>query len=115
MNSAENILFTPFKLGPITLRNRTIRAAVEKSGLSFPHQLLLNKEAVPDLRKLTDAINKEGAACSVQIGHCGNMTNSSVPGIRLRCYRSSCRSWLPHQPVSITLYQQKKRFFWRLT
>ena len=26
MNSAENILFTPFKLGPITLRNRTIRA-----------------------------------------------------------------------------------------
>jgi 2,4-dienoyl-CoA reductase-like NADH-dependent reductase (Old Yellow Enzyme family) len=118
MNSAENILFTPFKLGPITLRNRTIRAAafegmcpgnkvsedllnyhravaaggigmttvayaaVEKSGLSFPHQLLLNKEAVPDLRKLTDAIHKEGAACSVQIGHCGNMTSSSVTGVR---------------------------------
>jgi 2,4-dienoyl-CoA reductase-like NADH-dependent reductase (Old Yellow Enzyme family) len=118
MNSAENILFTPFKLGPITLRNRTIRAAafegmcpgnkvsedllnyhravaaggigmttvayaaIEKSALSFPHQLLLNKEAVPDLRKLTDTIHKEGAACSVQIGHCGNMTSSSVTGVR---------------------------------
>ena len=57
-------------------------AAVEKSGLSFPHQLLLNKEAIPGLRKLTDAIHKEGAACSVQIGHCGSMASSSVAGIR---------------------------------
>jgi len=114
----ENKLFTEFKLGPITLRNRTIRAAafegmcpgnrvsaelisyhravaaggigmttvayaaVERSGLSFPHQLLLDKEAIPDLRKLTDAVHKEGSACSIQIGHCGNMASTSVTGIR---------------------------------
>jgi 2,4-dienoyl-CoA reductase-like NADH-dependent reductase (Old Yellow Enzyme family) len=118
MNSTEDILFTPFKLGPVTLRNRTIRAAafegmcpgnkvsdelisyhsavaaggigmttvayaaVDRSGLSFPHQLWLNSEAVPDLRRLTDAVHKEGAACSIQIGHCGNMTSSSVTGAR---------------------------------
>ncbi|HDR68643.1 MAG TPA: NADH:flavin oxidoreductase [Bacteroidaceae bacterium] len=118
MNSTESKLFSPFKLGPVTLRNRTIRAAafegmcpgnkvsnelidyhravaaggigmttvayasVEQSGLSFPHQLLLNNESVPDLRKLTGAVHKEGAACSVQIGHCGNMAKASVAGGR---------------------------------
>ena len=118
MSLTENKLFTTFNLGPITLRNRTIRAAafegmcpgnrvsedlinyhrsvaaggigmttvayaaVERSGLSFSHQLLLNKESVPDLRKLTDAVHKEGAACSIQIGHCGNMASPSVTGSR---------------------------------
>jgi 2,4-dienoyl-CoA reductase-like NADH-dependent reductase (Old Yellow Enzyme family) len=118
MNSTEDILFTPFKLGPVTLRNRTIRAAAfegmcpgnkvseelinyhravaaggigmttvayaspDKSGLSFKHQLWLNEKAIPELRKLTDAVHKEGAACSVQIGHCGNMASSAVTGAR---------------------------------
>jgi 2,4-dienoyl-CoA reductase-like NADH-dependent reductase (Old Yellow Enzyme family) len=118
MNIAEDLLFTPFKLGPMTLRNRTVRAAafegmcpgnivsedlidyhravaaggiamtsvayaaVERSGLSFPHQLLLDEVAVPGLRKLTDAVHKEGAACSIQIGHCGNMAKRSVAGTR---------------------------------
>jgi 2,4-dienoyl-CoA reductase-like NADH-dependent reductase (Old Yellow Enzyme family) len=116
MNSAPKTLFTPFKLGPVTLRNRTIRAAafegmcpgnlpseelfryhhdvaaggigmttlayaaVEQSGLSFPHQLLLNLRAVPGLRKITDAVHHEGAACSIQIGHCGNMSKASMAG-----------------------------------
>lgn len=116
MNSAPKILFTPFKLGPVTLRNRTIRAAafegmcpgnlpsedlfkyhhdvaaggigmttlayaaVEQSGLSFPHQLLLNQAAVSGLRKITDDIHHEGAACSIQIGHCGNMSKASMAG-----------------------------------
>jgi len=118
MSCTEDKLFTTFKLGPVTLRNRTIRAAafegmcpgnrvsedlisyhraiaaggigmttvayaaVERSGLSFSHQLLLDKEAVPDLRKLTDAVHREGAACSIQIGHCGNMASASVTGTR---------------------------------
>jgi 2,4-dienoyl-CoA reductase-like NADH-dependent reductase (Old Yellow Enzyme family) len=118
MNTTNNILFTPFKLGPITLRNRTIRAAafegmcpgnlpsdslfkyhsdvaaggigmttvayaaVERSGLSFPHQLWLNQAVVPGLRKITDAVHNEGAACSIQIGHCGNMSKSSIAGTR---------------------------------
>lgn len=109
-------LFTPGKIGPLELRNRTIRsaafegmcpgnapsqmlydyhvsvaaggvgmttlayAAVEQSGLSFPHQLWLKKENVPLLRKITDAIHKEGAAASIQIGHCGNMSHRKICG-----------------------------------
>jgi 2,4-dienoyl-CoA reductase-like NADH-dependent reductase (Old Yellow Enzyme family) len=57
-------------------------AAVEPSGLSFPHQLLLCNEVVPKLRILTEAVHKEGAACSIQIGHCGNMAKSSITGSR---------------------------------
>ncbi|MBN1414055.1 MAG: NADH:flavin oxidoreductase [Bacteroidales bacterium] len=112
------MLFTPFKLGPVTLRNRTIRAAafegmcpgnkpsedlfnyhravaaggigmttvayaaVDRSALSFKHQLLLDREFVPALKRLTEAIHREGAACSIQIGHCGNMAKSSVAGGR---------------------------------
>jgi 2,4-dienoyl-CoA reductase-like NADH-dependent reductase (Old Yellow Enzyme family) len=110
------MLFTPHAIGPVTLRNRTIRAAanegmcpghvvsdslvnyhrsvaaggvgmttvayasVLKSGLSFTHQLWLRDEAIPGLRRLTDAVHQEGAAASVQIGHCGNMAKASVAG-----------------------------------
>jgi 2,4-dienoyl-CoA reductase-like NADH-dependent reductase (Old Yellow Enzyme family) len=55
-------------------------AAVEQSGLSFPHQLWLNRAAIPGLRKITDAVHNEGAACSIQIGHCGNMCKASMAG-----------------------------------
>jgi 2,4-dienoyl-CoA reductase-like NADH-dependent reductase (Old Yellow Enzyme family) len=110
--------FTEGKLGPLSLRNRSIRAAafegmsehhtvtdalinyhssvakggvsmttvayasVSKSGLSFPHQLWMRKEIVGDLRKLCDSVHREGAAVSVQIGHCGNMANAAVTGVR---------------------------------
>jgi 2,4-dienoyl-CoA reductase-like NADH-dependent reductase (Old Yellow Enzyme family) len=110
------LLFTPFKLGNITLKNRSIRsaafegmcpghlvsddllnyhtavaeggigmtivayAAVSQSGLSFPHQLWLRKEAVPGLKKLTEAVQKEGAAAAIQIGHCGQMAKKTVSG-----------------------------------
>jgi len=57
-------------------------ASVDRSGLSFPHQLWLRDEVIPQLRKLTDAVHKQGAACSIQIGHCGNMSKSSVTGTR---------------------------------
>ena len=50
-------------------------AAVCRSGLSFKSQLWLRPEIVPALRDITDAIHKEGAAASIQIGHCGNMTH----------------------------------------
>ena len=114
--SKESKLFTPYTLGPLTLRNRTIRAAafegmcpgnrpsqmlmdyhqsvaaggigmttvayasVTRDGLSFPHQLWLRKEIIPELKKLTDAIHSEGAAASIQLGHCGNMSKKSVAG-----------------------------------
>ncbi|MBO5827963.1 MAG: NADH:flavin oxidoreductase [Paludibacteraceae bacterium] len=109
-------LFTPGKIGPITLRNRTIRSAafegmcpgnapseqllkyhqsvaaggigmttiaysaVQQSGLSFHRQLWLKKENIEGLRKVTDAIHKEGAAASIQIGHCGNMSHRNICG-----------------------------------
>lgn len=112
----ESLLFTPASIGPLTLRNRTIRAAafegmcegnsptdllydyhrsvaaggigmttlayasVTRNGLSFPHQLWLRPEIIPGLRRITDAIHKEGAAASIQIGHCGNMSHRAICG-----------------------------------
>lgn len=55
-------------------------ASVTRNGLSFDNQLLLREEVVPDLKRLTDAIHSEGAAASIQIGHCGNMSKRSVAG-----------------------------------
>ncbi|MCX6243394.1 MAG: NADH:flavin oxidoreductase [Bacteroidetes bacterium] len=62
-------------------------AAVNQHGLSFPHQLWLRKEAVAGLRRVTDAIHREGAAASLQIGHCGLMAKRSIAG------------GLPHAPT----------------
>ena len=109
-------LFTPVTIGPLTLRNRTIRsaafesmcpgnkpseqlldyhrsvaaggvgmttvayAAVTRSGLSFDRQLWMRPEIVPGLRRLTDAVHAEGAAASIQLGHCGNMSHKSICG-----------------------------------
>jgi 2,4-dienoyl-CoA reductase-like NADH-dependent reductase (Old Yellow Enzyme family) len=55
-------------------------AAVSKTGLSFPHQLWMRKEIVPDLRRLTDRIHAAGAKASVQLGHCGNMADKEIIG-----------------------------------
>jgi len=112
----DSLLFTPASIGPVKLRNRSIRAAafegmcpgnrpsamlldyhhsvaaggigmttvayasVTRDGLSFPHQLWLRKEIIPELRSLTDTIHSEGAAVSIQLGHCGNMSKKSVAG-----------------------------------
>lgn len=112
----ESVLFTPAAIGPLTLRNRTIRAAafesmcpgnapsqmlydyhtnvaaggvgmttlayaaVTQSGLSFERQLWLRQDIIPGLRRITDAIHKEGAAASIQIGHCGNMSHKKICG-----------------------------------
>ena len=110
------MLFTPIKIGPLTLRNRTIRsaafesmcpgnrpsqqlldyhhavaaggvgmttvayAAVTQSGLSFERQLWMRPEIVPELRQLTDDVHRQGAAASIQLGHCGNMSHRSICG-----------------------------------
>jgi 2,4-dienoyl-CoA reductase-like NADH-dependent reductase (Old Yellow Enzyme family) len=99
--------FAPATLGPITLRNRIIKAAtyeglsrrglvtrelidfhrapaaggvgmttvaycaVAKDGRTDRNQILWRDEALPGLRTLTDAIHREGAAISAQIGHGG--------------------------------------------
>ena len=112
----DSLLFTPVTLGPLTLRNCSIRsaafesmcpgnvpspqlldyhrsvaaggvgmttvayAAVTRSGLSFDRQLWMRPEIVPGLRELTDAVHAEGAAASIQLGHCGNMSHKSICG-----------------------------------
>lgn len=55
-------------------------AAVCRSGLSFERQLWMRPQIVPDLRKLTDAIHAAGAAASIQLGHCGNMSHKRICG-----------------------------------
>ena len=57
-------------------------AAVTRSGLSFPHQLWLRKEIIPELSALVQAIHSEGARAAIQIGHCGNMAHAAVSGAR---------------------------------
>ena len=110
----NNLLFTPYQLGPITLRNRFIRSAafenmcrnnlptqqlqdyhvsvahggvgmttvaycaVDVSGVSFDGQLYVRPEALPGLKRLTDAVHAEGAKVSIQLGHCGNMTHRAT-------------------------------------
>jgi len=137
MTTSKSLLFTPYKLGPITLRNRSIRAAAfegmcpgnstsddlinyhqsvaaggigmttvayaaaDRSGLSFPHQLWLRKEEVPRLRVLTDAVHREGAACSIQVGHCGNMAKRSVTGTRSLAPSSRINLYGPTFPRSL--------------
>jgi 2,4-dienoyl-CoA reductase-like NADH-dependent reductase (Old Yellow Enzyme family) len=55
-------------------------AAVSKSGLSFPHQLWLRKNALPGLKLLTGQVHDAGAAAAIQIGHCGLMAKKTVSG-----------------------------------
>lgn len=105
-------VFTPAKLGPVTLRNRIIKAAtfeaatpnalvtddlihyhrlpaaggvgmttvaycaVAPGGRTDGWQIWMRPEAIPGLRRLTDAVHAEGAAISAQIGHAGPVANS---------------------------------------
>ena len=100
-------VFAPATLGPLTLRNRVIKAAtfegrsrqqeasdalvafhrrvaaggvgmstvaycaVSPEGSTDGRTIVLRPEALPSLRRLTDAIHDEGAAASAQIGHAG--------------------------------------------
>jgi 2,4-dienoyl-CoA reductase-like NADH-dependent reductase (Old Yellow Enzyme family) len=111
VNTSPDV-FSPAKLGPLTLRNRIIKAAtfeastpdavvtddlinyhrrpaaggvgmttvaycaVAPGGRTDGWQIWMRPEAVPGLRRLTDAIHAEGAAISAQIGHAGPVANA---------------------------------------
>jgi 2,4-dienoyl-CoA reductase-like NADH-dependent reductase (Old Yellow Enzyme family) len=111
-------VFTPGKIGSLTLRNRTIRSgcfeglspnaapsealiehhrrvaaggigmttvsycSVARDGVAFNHEMWMREEIVPGLKKLTDAVHKEGAAASIQLGHCGFFANKHAAGTR---------------------------------
>ena len=49
--------------------------AVSPEGRTDRHQIWMRPEAVPGLRRLTEAIHAEGAAVSAQIGHAGPVAN----------------------------------------
>jgi 2,4-dienoyl-CoA reductase-like NADH-dependent reductase (Old Yellow Enzyme family) len=83
-------------------------AAVERSGLSFGHQLLLDEGALPKLKELTDAVHKEGALCSIQIGHCGNMAKHSVTQLRPIAPSSKINLYGPTFPRQMTLSDIEK-------
>jgi 2,4-dienoyl-CoA reductase-like NADH-dependent reductase (Old Yellow Enzyme family) len=115
MNTSPKVftdVFGEAKLGPVTLRNRIIKAAtfeastpdslvtddliryhqlpaaggvgmttvaycaVSPGGRTDGWQLWMRPEAVPGLRRLTEAIHAEGAAISAQIGHAGPVANA---------------------------------------
>jgi 2,4-dienoyl-CoA reductase-like NADH-dependent reductase (Old Yellow Enzyme family) len=113
MNTSPDV-FSPAKLGPLTLRNRIIKAAtfeaatpdavvtddlinyhrrpaaggigmttvaycaVAPGGRTDGWQIWMRPEAVPGLRRLTDAIHAEGSAISAQIGHAGPVANAKT-------------------------------------
>ncbi|MFE6974650.1 NADH:flavin oxidoreductase [Streptomyces sp. NPDC057682] len=54
--------------------------AVAKEGRTDRHQIHWTDEAMPGLRKLTDAVHAEGAAVSAQIGHGGPVANPKGNG-----------------------------------
>ena len=115
MHTAPNV-FSPAKLGPLTLRNRIIKAAtfeaatpealvtddlinyhrrpaagglgmttvaylaVSPGGRTQGKVIWMRPEAVPGLRRLTDAIHAEGAAISAQIAHAGPVADAQSNG-----------------------------------
>ncbi len=54
--------------------------AVSAAGRTFRHQLWMRDEAVPGLRRFTDAIHAEGAAAAIQLGHAGWFAVPRVTG-----------------------------------
>ncbi len=106
------------RLGPLTLRNRIIKAAtfegmtpgglasdrlvefhravaaggiamstiaycsVSSEGRTFRDQIWLRDEAVPGLRRVTNAVHAEGAAAAVQLGHAGWFADPKASGAR---------------------------------
>ena len=119
-------LFEPARLGPLTLRNRIVKAAtfegrtpkgqvtddlvafhaevarggaalttvaycaVAPGGRVHRHCAVLDEDAVPGFRRLTDAVHAEGAAAAAQIGHAGlvadtrsNRTRTLAPSTRV--------------------------------
>jgi len=77
--------------------------SVSADGRAFDHELWMREAIVPGLRKLTDAIHREGSKASIQLGHSGFFTNKGVIGKRplgasakwCLFMRSYCREMTP--------------------
>ncbi|GAC56962.1 putative oxidoreductase [Gordonia hirsuta DSM 44140 = NBRC 16056] len=56
--------------------------AISPEGRTDRHQIWMREEAVPGLRRLTDAIHAEGALAAAQLGHAGAVANSASNGAK---------------------------------
>lgn len=56
--------------------------AVSPDGRSYGTEMWMRPEILPGLRRLTDAVHQEGAAASLQLGHCGYFSSPAVIGSR---------------------------------
>jgi 2,4-dienoyl-CoA reductase-like NADH-dependent reductase (Old Yellow Enzyme family) len=54
--------------------------SVSQDGRAYGHELWMRDEVVPDLHALTDAMHSEGAAASIQLGHCGYFASKADTG-----------------------------------
>ncbi len=52
--------------------------SVSFDGRAFENEIWMRKEIIPDLHKLTDTVHNEGAAASIQLGHCGYFASKKV-------------------------------------
>jgi len=67
--------------------------AVSADGRTFADQMCMRRETVAPLRRVTDAVHREGGAASLQLGHCGWFTKNAA-----------LSTWFPRGP-SLTLNQ----------
>ncbi len=54
---------------------------VSPQGASAPGQIVMDADAVPGLRRLTDAVHDAGAAISAQLGHAGVVAPKKLTGV----------------------------------
>jgi 2,4-dienoyl-CoA reductase-like NADH-dependent reductase (Old Yellow Enzyme family) len=52
--------------------------SVSHDGRAFEHELWMRDEIASDLKRMTDAIHREGTVASIQLGHSGFFTSRSV-------------------------------------
>ena len=57
-------------------------ASISPDGRSYATQLLMRPEVAPGLRRLVDAVHREGAAAALQLGHCGSFADRRLVGGR---------------------------------
>ncbi|MCJ7623779.1 MAG: NADH:flavin oxidoreductase [Anaerolineaceae bacterium] len=56
--------------------------SVSYDGRAFGHEMWMREEILPGLKRLTDEVHGEGAAASIQLGHCGFFSNPGEIGKR---------------------------------
>ena len=51
---------------------------VSRDGLAFGHEMWMREEILPMLERMTGAVHQEGAAASIQLGHCGFFADPKI-------------------------------------